>query len=339
MLRCKGVKIGACIREISFEDDVLWESKDEARTLSDALEILLQATQLTSVDLFDVPSPTFLSGLGTTCGQVLTSLTVGVCSADMMTSFIYIGDLTSLQTLGIAISVPTQWPHGAQLWRFPSLFCLNIELELEQIKHSKRVECLGLMDFICRSDLPLLNQFCLNLSTHTRTEQIGLCRFLNLHPEITHLDIFLEQKQWKAVAPHIRATNLIPLPVHSGIVKYLPPSVKVLELKIADHRPLEDLWDTLLALLRHRRNVTRVQVDQLEADFSWVANTSLNGDIPVREAQLIAGMLKYAALLKQKGVQLLDKDGTSVDDLMGHTEVKAMTFEDSEGENNSEEEV
>jgi hypothetical protein len=312
MLRCKGVKIGACIREISFENNVLWGSKDEARTLSDALEILLQATQLTSVVLFDVPSPTFLSGLGTTCGQVLTSLIVGVCSADMMTSLIYIGDLTSLQTLEIAISVPTRWPHGAQPWRFPSIFCLNIEPELEQIKHSKRVECLGLMDFICRSDLPLLTQFCLNLSTHTRTEQIGLCRFLNLHPEITHLDIFLEQKQWKAVAPHIRAAKLIPLPVHSG---------------------------TLLALLRHRGNVTRVQVDQLGAAFSWVANTSLNGDIPVREAQLIAGMLKYAALLKQKGVQLLDKDGTSVDDLMGHTEVKAMTFEDSEGENNSEEEV
>jgi hypothetical protein len=322
-LRCRGVEMGHHIREIFFDNNILRAPMEGPHTLNDALYIIMEATHLVSVNLAHISSSALLSGLGRTCSGVLTSLEVVASSPEIVNALVHISALTALTNLEICINITTPWPHKARPWNLPVLDFLRIEPNFQRLKHHDYVKCPGLMEFLCKSSLPLLAQFCCDLSTTGPDEQAQLCRFLDLHPDIESLGLLIQAEQWKHFAPHIRARTFIPLPVHHRIIEYLPESVKELQLYISDDpsdgQALQDLWDTLWLLAQ--RTVTGslsiVQVNQLGTNFSWISSGhAYNQSLPIREAQLIAGLVRLAILLKGKNIKLVDKDEQSIDDLM-----------------------
>jgi hypothetical protein len=291
---------------------------EAAQTVEHMLEILHQATHLLHVEFDFISSPALLSSLGRTPSGVLTTLKVCVCTEEMVSSLVYIGQLVTLEHLEMKIGKSTQWPHKGRPWSMPSLFRVDIEPGIEQIGEGIPIICSGLMGFLCKCDFPLLTFFVYNLSTHLEAEHAQLRRFLELHPGIADLDILVESWQWTDLVPHIKATDFTPMPLYAQLGPHIPDSVKNLRLCVCNDRDLEPLWGILAYLSEYERNISTVQVYHLDFVFSWMSRQeSLGRNLPLSEALLVAGLLRFVIKLKEKNIRLLDIDSMSLDALIG----------------------
>jgi hypothetical protein len=200
----------------------------------------------------------------------------------------------------------------------PLLQTLSIEPARDEALIQRPIACSGLLGFLCNNKLPALTQFTFDLSSSGPEESICLCRFLDLHADVTVLSLFLQDDQWQEIAPHIRATTFTPVPLDARNIQYIPDSVNKLCLWISDDIELEDLWDTLLVIAQLPNNISSVALFHYDKNITWFpTDTPFTQDLPVREAQLAAGLLRFAILLKAKNIQLLDSSGTSIERLMG----------------------
>jgi hypothetical protein len=178
------------------------------------------------------------------------------------------------------------------------------------------------MEFLCKSTMPLLNHFHMDLSTQVADEHHHLGHFLDLHPEINLLGLLMEEAQWKDIAPRIHAITFTPSPLKGWIIDNFPKSITKLRLFLSEEQELQDLWSILwrLAQSHSETNVKIVYVTQLETDMSWISSEyTFTDDVSLRDAQLIAGLLRFAILLKREDIQILDGDSLSLDDFMGNT--------------------
>jgi hypothetical protein len=317
-LQFRGIEVGHYIRHIIIPDDILFLRYDDVITLSSVLEIVNQAIRLITLALPLISSPALLSCLKQTCRGTLTSLRLSYCSVKMIQALGYIGDLKALTHLSILIGLSTPWPSRARPWDLPLLQNLTIEPARDEALVQRPIACSGLLGFLCNNKLPALTQFTFDLSSSEPEEGICLCRFLDLHADVTVLGLFLQGDQLQEIAPHIRATTFTPVPLDARSIQYIPDFVNKLCLWISDDIELEDLWDTLLVIAQLPNNISSVALFHYDKNITWFpTDTPFTRDLPVREAQLAAGLLRFAILLKAKNIQLLDSSGTSIERLMG----------------------
>jgi hypothetical protein len=152
------------------------------------------------------------------------------------------------------------------------------------------------------------------LSDITRPQ---LRKFLEKN-EVGKLSLTLAlREEFEDVLPSVRATTLMPMCGPEGvippasIIAQLPDSVKTIELHGVDHH--DGLWPILEAIKTSetcKLEAVGILTTAPGKLFMWVQDRQHHGppdETHQRESALVGNLLRYAILLAQRGVDLLDR--------------------------------
>jgi hypothetical protein len=296
-----------------------WESQSPRTAPGDLTSILSRVVNLKILrvwSLQDFTSPLVVATQA--CGAGLRTLHIQWDVESTPSALFHIRLLHQLEVLEFSILKP---PRGlpfvvvvvdkASYWDMPFLHTLHVQAYIQSVTTV-------IASFLGRSQFPSLRTLKLSLEPGSSLAAEAMAHFL-AQLTLENLELDVEDAWQPIILPRLSTTSLEVWADSSlGLVfwDHIAPSVKELYIVSPDEFP--QFWASLDRLLEvHERIGTRdIHLNNWRQMRTWVVaeNSDSESEDADPEPEIAQKLLKYAALLAQRGINLRDGHGKTVTD-------------------------